>query len=158
MAETRIGIEMNLARAAPTQMLDYNFNSMCWFNQKWIGANEDGLHALDVRDAAGVDVPDALFELPMSDFGIQGRKRLMFVWVYYEAAGDLLLTITPDDGASFTCPLPARLGGNRQTMARRVPVDRTCSGYYFSIRIENVAGCDFSIDRIEVAVADRVGK
>lgn len=152
MADTRIGLALNLKNNAASQYIGFNFNSMCRFGDKYLGVNEDGLFTLDDADTDnGTDI-DAIVELPTSNLGHNGRKFVRFLYCGYEANGSLTMKIQTDEGSVTTKTLEARTAGNKQHRSRRLAVGRNTDGYYLMFRIENVDGCDFSVDRLDALV------
>ena len=142
-------IELN--NFAPTQSTVMNFNGYCRVGEKYLAINSDGIYSILSSDQAdGTDI-DAYFKLPRTDFGIKNYKRLRSLYVGYEADGQLQFTITADESISSTYTLePIR--DNLKQHGSKINVSRKIIGRYFDLKIENVNGCDFSIDTIDATV------
>jgi len=147
MADTCLGITVNLRNVAPSQYLDFNFNSMVEFNGKYIGANTDGVFELegDVDNVYGIE---SYFELPMIDLTNAKIRRL---YVGGESEGDLRVKIKNDDANERTYVLTPPNKNNKQVEGK-VPVGRDGKGRYWTIRVENVRGCKFRVDEIDAAI------
>ena len=143
----KIAININLANMATTQFCNFNFNSFCKIGDKHYGANSSGIFELTGNDDAGVDI-DAFFELVLSDFGVSNIKRIRSIYVGGQVNGGLLLTIKDDENNSRVYPLNLS-SGNVQSSGK-VSVGRDGLGRYWQVRIDNVSGCYFAVDFIEV--------
>ena len=144
-----LGICLELSGFRPSQYASYNFNSMCKFGDKYLGANENGIFELDNGDLDGLADVDAFFELATSDFGSANQKRIRSAYIGYEANGDLLLTVKDDEDNERTFNLEANHLDNMQHSAK-VPIGRNGKGRYYTFRFDNIAGSDFSVDSIKI--------
>jgi len=151
-APERLTINLNLKRNAAAQWTNFNFNSMCVFNGKLIGANEDGLFTLlDADDDNGTDI-DAFFELPTTDLGISNTKKVRFSYFSGETSGDLKIKYQVDDDEERTFLVPAKKTGQLQHRMYRVDGRNDLRGVFWRARIENTKGCDFSVDAIDILI------
>jgi hypothetical protein len=144
-----LGLCLALERTAPTQYWNYNFNSMVKFGDSFLGANENGIFVLDSgNDDANTDI-EAFFELATSDWGITNIKRVRRIYVNYESNGDLMLSVKDDeDNLRYYLLEPVHLPNKQH--AARVGVGRDGKGVHWMVRVENINGSDFSVDRIQV--------
>lgn len=144
---SNVTICYNLKINGLTQYTNFDFNSMCRFNGQTLAASDGGLFVIDSGDDDdGTDI-DAYFELPRSDFGSAYQKRIRSGYAGYESSGTLNIKLATDEGTAVTLPLsPTRSGQH----GGRFPGRRDTKGRYHTIRVENVDGCDFSIDRIDI--------
>jgi len=162
MADDRLGIMLNLANLAPSQYLEYNFNSMCELDGKFYGTNSDGIWSLgdedydNYVDANTKDEIDAWFELLTTDFGLPNQKRLRRAYIGYETDGSIILKVKDDDANERSYTLTAITGTDLQEGAK-VSIGRDGKGRYWNFRIENVSGSYFAIDSIDL-VAFILGK
>ena len=148
MSDERFAIALNLKRVAPSQYTNYNFNSMCIFNGLPIACNEDGIFSLDDSETDNGTEIDSYIELPTTDFGELRSKRFRKMFVGYETSGNLKVTVVVDGGTAKSFILTA--GQTAQIQHRDIlPMTRDQKGVYWVISIENVDGCDFSLDNIE---------
>ena len=138
-----LGLSMCLNNLAVSQYCRYNFVSLCGK----LAAGKDGIFTLDdAEDDAGVTI-DSVVELPLTDLGASYQKRLRSIYVGYEAEGSLLLKVSNDDGNEREYTL-ATTSNNQH--GGKVSIGRDGKGRYWQLRIENVNGCDFSLDMIEI--------
>jgi hypothetical protein len=146
-----LGICMELSLLAVTQYSNFSFNSMCKFGDEYVGCNDFGVFTLDGDTDNGVDIY-ALFELMSTDFGVANQKRIRKLYLGYETSGDLVVFVKDDDNNVRRYTVDAALADQRQHSVK-VPVGRDGKGRYWSFGVENVRGCDFSIDSIDALVA-----
>ena len=145
---SRFGIALNLKRLAPTQYRNYDFNSMCVFQGRPIAAGSAGIYSLeDAEKDSGTNI-NSLVEFPTSDFGDMVVKRFRKLYVGYETSGNLMLSWTVDDTNTGSTVLTDNKTSQKQHRGI-VPMSRAYKGSYWMFKLENAAGCDFSIDMIE---------
>lgn len=141
-----------IAQNATTQYLDFNFNSMVKFGDKFLCAGDGGLFSLEgttemfPNSTETYVTTDCYFELVTMDFGISNQKRLRAAYIGYEADGDLTLKISTELSAVESFILPATTAGQH---ARKVALSRTLKGRYWTFQIYGT-GVVFAIDSIEV--------
>ena len=146
-----LGINLELFRLSPSQYANFNFNSMCEFKGQYLGASENGVFTLfDADDDNGADI-DAWIKCMKTDFGMLNQKRVRNLKIGCEASGDLTITVTNDDWNERTYALSLVLK-NQLQHARDIPVGRNGKGAYWSFKIANSNGCDFSIDYLLAAL------
>lgn len=149
-AKQRFSLMLGLGNTAPTQSLINNFNSFSKIGDVYLAANEDGIHSVNQQcsDANGINI-DAYFKLKKTDFGIPNEKRLRSMYIGYETSGSILMTITADEYFSRSFIL-SPMSGLQMQHGIRVPLTRDLRGRYFEFYFENINGCDFSIDCIDL--------
>ncbi len=148
--EDHLGLCMELSLLAPTQYANYNFDGMCKFGDSYLGCNELGIFTLDGDTDDNIHIA-AFFELLLTDLGIPNQKRIRKAYLGYEASGSLVLEVKDDDNNVRRFTVFAALDDQRQHGVR-VPIGRDGKGRYWSFRVENVGGCDFSVDSMDVLV------
>lgn len=74
-------------------------------------------------------------------------KRARFVYLGYEADGNLAVTVNFDDGTTTSRTYDSTKTGQQR---RRKSFSRNRKGRYCKVKVANVDGCDFSIDSIEL--------
>ena len=145
----QLGICLNLAKLGISQYANYNFNSSCELNGVVLAASEDGIFTLDTADNDNGTPIDAFIESMITDLGIPNPKRMRTISMGYEASGAIKVTTTANElRERRTYIFPAgkdRLQGSGTTKGYR-----NCKGRYWQYRIDNIEGCDFSIDSLEV--------
>lgn len=142
-----LGLCMELTGARVSQYANYNFNSMCKFNGAYLGANESGIFVLDSGDTDDGSEIEAFFELVTSDYGIANQKRWRSMYIGYETEGDLMLTVRDDENNERVYDLQPTFPDLKQHSGK-IGIGRDGKGRYWMVRIDNVNGVDFSVDRI----------
>ena len=141
-----IVLDTNLkAKSATTQYLNFNYDSMVRFGERFLCASDNGLFELTGETDSGENIT-SYFEPVTTDFGISNEKKLRCLYIGYESSGDLTLKVSTDLGFLETIIMPASTVGQK---ARKIPVSRSVRGRYFTFQIKSV-GVDFSIDEIKV--------
>ena len=144
-----LGLCMRLENFAVSQYIRYKFRSMCNFQGKSLGVGSEGIFTLDTADHDDGYFIDSIVELHKTDFGISHQKRLRSIYVGYETSGRLKLTLKNDDGNEREYSLNPIVVKQLQH-GGKVSINRDGKGRYWIFTIENVDGCDFSVDNIEV--------
>lgn len=144
----RFGISVNLKNIASTQYRNFDFNSMCVFNGKALAANTDGIFSLDDAETDNTTIIPAHVEFPTNDLGGLIAKRFRKLYVGYETSGSIKVSVSVDGGDYEAFTLSAATTGQVQHRGI-LPMSRSQKGVYWIFKIENVAGCDFSLDNIE---------
>lgn len=148
MSNERFGIALNLKRVAASQYRNFNFNSMCMFNGQPIAANSDGIFSLDDAETDNGTEIDSYVELPTTDLGFLRAKRFRKLYLGYETSGSIKFTVKIDGGAE--APVTFTPSQTSQIQHRDpIPMSRAQKGVYWIFRVENVDGCDFSLDNLE---------
>jgi hypothetical protein len=142
-----IGLSLNLRNLAASQVNAYGFNSYASLGGFLFAADGSGLYQLDDgADAAGTDI-DAFFEF-VHDFG--RVTRLKRVVIGGEFSGGLTVTLTVDETTSKTYAVtPDKTGNAQHRFAFPVRRDQG-QGRYWTFKIANTDGADFSVDTIAV--------
>ena len=145
-----LGICMELSLLAPTQYANYSFDAMCKFGEIYLGCNDAGIFSLDGQTDNNIHIA-AFFELLLTDFGVPNQKRIRKAYLGYEASGSLVLEVKDDEDNVRRYTVGAALDDQRQHGAK-IAIGRDGKGRYWSFGIENVEGCDFSIDSLDALV------
>jgi len=130
-----------------TQYVGWDFNSICKFNGKMIGANADGIFELGkstTDDGVGIR---AWIKTPTHDYGSAYQKRVRAGYIGGEADGKLTFSIFADEQEPVVTQIEKP--GQRQR-GMKVPGNRAAKGRFLAFEIANSAGCDFSIDSLEI--------
>ena len=133
------------AKSATTQYLEFDYDSMVRFGERFLCASENGIFEIAGDSDSGAAIT-SYFEPVTTDFGISNEKKLRSIYVGYESAGNLTLTVSTELGYSEAIAMPASTAGQK---ARKVPISRSVRGRYFTFQFKSV-GVDFSIDEIKV--------
>lgn len=148
--EDYLGLCLELSSLAPSQYINYNFDSMCKFGNTYLGCNSSGISELSGDKDELTDI-DAFFKLITTDFGISNQKRVRKIYLGYEASGLLILEVRDDEDNIRIRILPTLLEDQRQHGAS-IAIGRNGKGRYWTFKLENVGGCDFSIDSLDALV------
>jgi len=143
-----ITLDFNAKVKGTTQYRNFNFNSMAMVNGRPVGANSSGLFFLDGPTDNGTAI-ESIIEFKKSDLGIHNNKRLRFIVFGIEAEGDLEITLTVDNKEARTYTVPVDTPGQQRV---RIPIGRDGYGRYWSFKLKNLNGVDFSLDDIKALV------
>lgn len=143
----KLALAMNLLNRAVTQYTNYDYDSCCTGEDQPLGANENGIFRLEEPDTD--EVIDAHFILPTTDLGMQNQKRMRSFLVGGEAEDDLTLTVAPDDDTGQDVTVKMDKSGLSQTGGKGFGY-RTQKGRFWSVKVSNQNGSDFSVDSISV--------
>ena len=152
-----LGLHTNLSNMASAQWDGFNFKSVCQLNGVCLGANTDGIFVLGSSDTdqyidadnTGSEI-DAYFELPKTDLGISNSKHIRSGYVGHESDGELRVTIKLDDEATGFTDSMSPEGTENKQRSGEIRGRRDHYGRYFTTKVQNTNGCDFSVDSIEV--------
>lgn len=143
-----LALAMRLNSLVISQYCRYNFDSMVKFGDVYLGAGEEGLFTLEDTDTDdGVEIA-SIIELPTTDFGISHQKRFRALHVGYETSGNLKVTLSNDEDNEREYILSPINVASRQH-GSKVKVDRNGKGRYWTVKLENEEGCDFSLNMLE---------
>lgn len=147
-----LGISLNLNGARPSQYLGFDFKSLAMFNGTAIAAGDDGIFELSGDTDNGVAI-EAYALFPSLDFNSPYQKIPHALRIRYESAGQLTLSLIPDedDQRERSIPLvPLREGQVSQSQLKGVPRMRDDSACYWAVKISNEDGVDFSINSLDL--------
>ena len=136
---------VNIKNKALTEYANYNYNSMCSFNGKNIGAKEDGLYELAGETDSG-DPIEWSFQT-----GYINLMRLSQAWFYYKSKGDLMLTVILPDGREFEYDLTSYSDAE---YASRVKIGKGIKTKYALLKLSNVDGSPISLDYVKLKYSE----
>ena len=157
MAEDRLTLCLSLPRVALSQYDNYNFNSMCNFDGMLLGSNEDGLFVLDSGESDDGSLIDAHFKFGSSDLGLDEHKSIRYINIAGRLGGMLQVSVNADGAGDIKRQLSPERTDLRQ-MRNRVYMGKDCKGKYLELKVENVQGADFTVNRIDALVVKKVSK
>jgi hypothetical protein len=133
-------------KAATTQFIGIDADSMVKFGDGFLIANDSGLFSYKGQQDDGV-VVSAFFELNSMDLGTHRKKRIRFFYIGLETTGPLKMTVSTEEGQTAVIDIPFKQVGQTEV---RVSSPRSVYGTYWTIQIGNGdSGSDFSIDYIK---------
>ena len=138
---------MNLKNRGISEYENYDYNSACYFNGKYLGMKKGGIYNLDGTDDAGTNI-DAVINLGSYDFGSQNENIIPDIYLKYSGddtlqvymAVDQSLEITDSDveidGPFYSCPPEEN---KMQTIRIELPKGISASRHQFQITNSNGA-------------------
>ena len=138
---------VNIRNKALTAYQNYNFNSLCRFNGKNLGASNTGIFDLEASDMDGLDFVDWNIRTGYIDLHQKAKKRLKQVWFSYSSNGDLILTAIQMDGVTYEYPLD---GIYMTETGIRVKIGKGIKHKYLALDLKNVDGASLDLDVIKL--------
>jgi hypothetical protein len=142
-----LGVALNTVLMAPTQYAGVNFDSMCVFEGKILGAGVSGICEMTGNTDLGVAIT-SFFQLPSTDLGASKAKKLRSMILSGYHNGNVKLTIVKDNDESTEYTI--NLNGAADHRNIKVDLNSNDLGRYIGLVVENIAGSDFSIDAIDL--------
>ena len=148
MTTERFGITLNTENIAVSQITNYQFNSLGTVGRYPIAANENGLFILESADDDNGTEIDSIVHFVNSHLDYLGIKRFRKLYIGYETSGNLIFSVETDENNTKSYELNT---SNDSQLQHRdiVQMTRDMAGVYWRFKIENIDGCDFSVDSIE---------
>jgi len=155
MALCRMCVALELSTLAPSQYT-WKMAGLAEVAGVGYGGDEDGFYKLEGADDAGVNI-SASIKLPTTDFGILNQKRMRCLYLGYECDhGELQATVVSDETHSMTKTFKSTHLG--KSIGQKITVDRDIKGRYFDVEINNLHGCDFTINAVDALILQISGK
>lgn len=141
----KLGMVMNTENTAVSQWGDLDFNSVCVFNGKLVGADGTGL-----SEYGGSASVDAYFETASVDFGLPDQKRVVAVGIngYYTGSISIGLVLNEVVADTITS-IPA---GTEENGTLIFNANTLSFGRFVGIEFSNVNGSDFIVNNIDALV------
>jgi hypothetical protein len=143
-----ISLDINLKNFAVSQNNVYLFKGMVFLNNEWIGIGDSGVYTIfdsQLKDTV-TGIPAYFVIAP----NIGEQARLRYVILYGEFSGDMVVTITSDENIEKSYTVTPKDTNNKQHTFR-IPIRRDNGrGSLWKVKVANVDGSDFSIDKIDV--------
>lgn len=146
---------MNLLNQAISTYTSYPFNSIAYFNGRYLGATDTKIYVLsgDLDNATAIS--STIKTGPM-DFGEKFTKYIRDVWLTYRSDGTLALVFSVDEDVTTEVERDTVLTGS-EIREEKLKVPRGLKGRYWTIELKNLLGADFDIDKLS-AMVDVIGK
>ena len=141
----------DITSKATVQRMNFPMNSFCKMRDgSYLSAGPSGLYELGGNTNDGSDI-DAYFEPKVTNLGILNDKRIRFLIIEFDmnSGGVIEVTITPDEGSSYTKQFHVTDSGLQSV---QVAYPRECTGVSFNLHIKNTEGCYFAISTIKAIV------
>lgn len=140
-------IRTNIKNSSSTQYNNFDIVSTCEFNGQILGAGTGGLFKLSCEyDDEGTDINSYVktFALKLNH---DGKKKVRYIYLNLETDGTVLVTPIVDGIEKPVITFTPTTTG-RQFIRKSVGI--STSGVYWQFKIENVNGCWFYLDKMEV--------
>jgi hypothetical protein len=145
---TTLGLKVNTKLKATTQLMGYNFNSMCKFNGVVLGANDQGIFTVG-GDTMNGAVISSYFKTFSTDFGTDKNKGIRAVTVSGVFTSLLITTVINNtEKSNYSSGKNIVLEQSTQ----RISINHADTGKYIGLKIANVNGSDFSVDTVAITV------
>lgn len=140
---------INIATGAVTRYVDFAFDNVLRFGDRFFGIRADGIYELtgDTDDGVPIIANVRTFN---TDFGKANLKRVPFLYVVGDTDTDLKVGFTADRGIEYKYPVG--LVSTRGVQASRAKSGLGVKGTYYNFSLTNTEGKYFQIDRFEAVV------
>ena len=143
------GVSINLKQIAVSQIRNLNFNSMCVFNGNVLASGDAGLFTIDTAETDNGTKINSIVELVTTNFNYLGNKRFRKAYIGYETSGYIKISIKVDESDIFKSYILPTTKTDQTQHRDLLPLTRDQKGTYWTFKIENIDGVDFSVDHIE---------
>jgi len=149
------GIVMNLNNQAMSTYTNYPYNSLAYFNGKYLGMRSNGIYELSGDRDGTIQILSRIKTGPI-DFGTNLTKYIRDVWITFRSDGHIALVFSVDEDNTteveeFTKKASVEL------REEKIKVPRGLRGRYYTIELKNRSGADFDIDSMSILV-DVIGR
>lgn len=147
-----LAILMNTKNFGLTEYVNYDYNSLGFFNGKMVGAKSTGIYELagDDDDGENIEWSFKTGKLDMDDTQV---KKARHVWLSYNPSGDLILVV--DDGEN---EYEYEVESVKQIdNAVRVKLGKGIRNRFLQFELKNVANEKINLDRMRI-FAEPIGK
>jgi len=134
-----------LTKKATTQFTNFNFNSFCRFGDYHLAASSGGLYSVGAATDNGTAI-SAYATLVPSDFGQPKPKWVRYLYLGHETTGALSVSTAVSEGSMLANSLAFTAATQQH---KRVSTGRGKKGRYWTVKLANVSGSDFSLDTID---------
>ncbi len=141
-------IAVNAVIGAVTEYERFAFNSYCFFDGKFYGANSDGIFLLGSPDDDRLEI-DAFAWFPPQDIG---NSRARYAWLGLRTNGELDVLVRVDESQEVQSrvytPKPQMLHEARTKIAKGL------KGRVYAFGLRNIDGADFDLDHLRILIED----
>jgi hypothetical protein len=145
-------VRTNIKNNASTQYTNFEYNSVCVFNGKVLGAGSSGLFDTCNGNTDSGILINAYFVTSNTNFKDNGLKRLWFFILGLWSSGPV--AITPFYNGVEANPItvvPKIMNSFHQI--KKMFRDKLTKCTYSKFKFSNVAGSDFTVDSINVSTS-----
>ena len=144
---TYLSMVLNIRNNALTEYANYNFNSMCRFNGKNLGATSAGIFDLDTGETDHGTLIDWNFRSAYIDLERNIKKKITQAWFSCKTDGEIIVSIVQPNGNEYEYPLSAvdiTEDGIRAIFGKGI------KGRYVAIDTKNVDGSTITLDTMRL--------
>ena len=147
---------MNLFNQSISTYTNYPFNSLAYYNSKYLGAISTGIYELGGDTDNGSIINSTIKTGPM-DFGTKNKKHARDLWLTHRTDGRISVTISTDEDATTEVERRTQIVSD-ELHEEKLKVPRGLKGRYYTFEVKNLSGADFDLDSISVMVDVLGGK
>lgn len=147
--QSYLNMVMNIRNAALTLYDNYDFNSLCRFNGKHLGATSTKIFDLDTGTLDDDEAIDWNFRTGYLDLEQKTTKKLRQAWLSYKSSGNIILTVIQPDGIEYEYTLE---GIETDETGLRVKFGRGLASKYVALDIKNVDGSSITLDTLQLTL------
>lgn len=141
-----VSVNTNNEEALVSQFTDFDYLDITMFNGNLVMCSADGVFEYSGDTDSGVGI-ESWFELATTDFNILNQKRIRAVLGSGLFEGNMLLSVSMDDGTFVDYAISEDQRLNQSVWKRFV--HREQKGCHVTVKISNANGGDFSIDTLD---------
>ena len=147
-------IVMNLKNLGVTEYEDFEFNSFCYFNGAYYGANSSGIFMLE-GDKDGTANIDASFKTGKTDIGIDNQKIPVDVYVTVKGDGGYRYKTLTGENTEYFYDIHGR---EKYPHTVKANLSRGIKERFIGTGFANSNGSDFEVQSIKLNVDVLKGK
>ncbi len=143
------GLILNTENNGLSEYYNYRFNSFAFFNGQYLGANENGIYVLlgDNDDGSNIN---AEVKTSLSDYNDSYQKRIHNVVLGIDTDDTMAVSINNEQYQDNKSDLV--VSGQVGLGNYKYKANKGMKGRYWSVKVKNVSGADFSLDNIKAMV------
>lgn len=147
LAASYLAMVLNLNNQALTLYQNYEFNSLCRFNDKHFGATDTNIYDLDTGATDAGDLIDWNMRTGYVDLEQKKKKRMREAWLSYTSDGDVLVTVIQPDGEEHEYMLS---GVYETDTGLKLKFGKGIRSKYVALDIESVNGSTITLDVLKL--------
>jgi hypothetical protein len=145
--QSYLNMVMNIKNYALTLYDNYDFNSLCRFNGKNLGATSTKIYDLDSGTTDEGTFIDWNFRTGYLDLHQKVKKGLKQAWVSYKSDGDLIITAIQPNGTEYEYPMDSI---DTTEEGIRVKFGKGIKSKYIALDVSNVDGSSITLDTMKL--------
>jgi hypothetical protein len=147
LASSYLAMVLNIKNRALTLYNNYDFNSMCRFNDKHFGATKTAIYDLDTGTTDAGTLIDWNMKTGYLDLEQKLKKKLRQAWLSYKSDGDIILTVIQPDGDEYEYTLS---GIYETETGLKLKFGKGIKSKYVALDIKNVDGSTMTLDVLKL--------